>query len=172
MRGLTNYSPFRARERKSMTPEYAGIQRLLDAVHAACRADYAARTSSTRLAVRAAKNELNAARAAMRACFAAEHGWVYSERIFTLDQLRRGSTQARRGDYDFRALSMEHLEYFRISKRPWRPAVILSHEYGPFESSQAIALKQGLTATLLTTSWYSPDRANAVLYTGQFSVCR
>jgi hypothetical protein len=154
-----------------MTPEYAEIQRLLDAMHAACGGHNVARTAAARQFVRATQDELNSARAAARGSFASKHGWVYSERAFTLDQLRRGSTQARRGDCGFRVSPMDHVEYFRLAKRPWRPVAILSHEYGLFEDSQALATEYGITAALLPTSWYSPDRAKAVLYMGLYSLC-
>ncbi len=152
-----------------MTPEYAEILRLRDLMHSACRE--AARTPAARHAAREAQDELIAARVAMRDKFAAQHGWVYSARHFTFDQLRRGSTRAWRGDCIFRACPMDHIERFRLAKRPWRPVAILSHEYSPFEESQALAIKYGITATLLPTSWYSPDRANAVLYMGFYSLC-
>lgn len=149
----------------------AEIQRGLDAMHAAVSAHHAARTFATREAVRAAKDELSAARAAKRDIFAAAHGWVYTERHFTLDQLRRGSTQRTRDDYNFSVAPMDHVEYFRLAGRPGRPVAILSHEYGPIESSYGLAVKYGLVATLLPTSWYSPERANAVLYMGYYSPC-
>jgi hypothetical protein len=155
-----------------MTPDYAEIQRLLDAMHAACGVNNVARTAATRLAVRAARDDLIAARAQMRDNFAAEHGWIYSTRGFTIDQLRRGSTQARRGDCGFQVSPMDHVEYFRLAERPWRPVAILSHEYGSFETSLAFALERGVTATLLPESWYSPGRANAVLYSGYYSPCQ
>lgn len=154
-----------------MTPEYAEIQRLLDAMNSACHVEYAARTSAARHAARAAQHKLFAARVAMRDKFAAQHGWVYSASHFTIDQLKRGSTRARRGDWIYRACPMDHIEYFRFAKRPWRPVAILSHEYSSFEYSQALATKYGITATLLPASWYSPDDANAVLYMGFYSLC-
>jgi len=157
-----------------MTPEYAEILRLFEAKHAACRVDTAARTPATLLAVRVAHKELRAAQAAMRGAFAAQRGWEYSEHAFTLDQLRRGSTQRRRGDdYAFLRPPMDHVERFRLAKGLWRPAAVLSHEYGPFESGKATALAKeyGLTATLLPNSWYWPGRAIAVLYMGRSSLC-
>ncbi len=153
-----------------MTPEYAEIQRLRDVMNSACQVEYAARTSAARHAARAAQIELFAARVAMRDKFAAQHGWVFAASLFTIDQLRRGSTRARRGDCIFNACPMDHREYFRLARRPWRPVAILSHEYSSFEYSQALATKYGITATLLPTSWYSPDDANAVLYMGFYSL--
>lgn len=154
-----------------MTPEYAEIAARLDAMHAAVTAERAARTRATSEVIRAAKRELDTARTAVRARFVAEHGWLYTEQPFTIDQLRRGSTQRKRDDYAFRVSPMDHVEYFRLAGRPWHPVAILSHEYGPIESSYFLAEKYGLTATLLPTSWYSPERANAVLYMGYYSPC-
>ena len=160
----------RQRRREALTPQYAEIQRLLDAMHSACNVEQAVRTPATRHTARAAQDELIAARETMRDKFAAQHGWIYSERGFTNDQLRRGSTQARRGDC-WHACPMDHREYFRLAKRPWRPAAIVSHEYSSFEYSQALATKYGITATMLPASWYSPETANAVLYMGFYSPC-
>jgi hypothetical protein len=157
-----------------MTSECATILRLLEAKHAACDVDRVARTPASRYAVCLAAEKLRAAQVAMRDDFGAQHGWVYTERDFTLDQLRRGSTQRRRDDdYAFLRPPMDHVEYFRFVKRPWRPAAILSHDYEPFESGKALALARdyGLTATLLPNSWYWPGRAIAVLYTGRSSLC-
>lgn len=156
--------------RQRRTPEYAEILRLRDVMNSACQVEYAARTSAARHATRAARHELIAARVAMRDKFAAQQGWVYSTRHFTIDQLRRGSTQARRGDRWY-AFPMDHREYFRLASRPWRPVAILSHEYSSFEYSEALAIKYGISATLLSASWYSPEDANAVLYMGFNSLC-
>jgi hypothetical protein len=115
---------------------------------------------------------VDVARAAMRERFAAEHCWVHSKRGFTLDQLRRGSTCRRYTDDDrFSYHPMDHVEYFRLARRPYRPVAILSHEYTSIECSQELALELGITATLLPASWYSPLHANAVLYMGLYSLC-
>jgi hypothetical protein len=159
------------RRTKAMTPEYAEIQRLRDAMNSACYLEQAAPTPASRRAARAAQDELFAKRATVRNTFAAQHGWVCSARHFTIDQLRRGSTRARRRDWICYDCPMDHREYFRLAKRPWRPVAILSHEYSSFEYSQALATKYGITATLLPASWYSPDDANAVLYMGFYSLC-
>jgi hypothetical protein len=155
-----------------MAPEYAEIQRLLDAMHTACEADRVAQTLDTRRAVHIAGERLRVARATVRTDFAAQHGWVCSERLFTIGELRHRSTRARRGyDSSFQLSSMDHAEYFRLAQRPWCPVAVLSHEYGSFESSVALASEQRITATLLPTSWYWPGRANAVLYMGYYSLC-
>jgi hypothetical protein len=154
-----------------MTPQYAEIQRLLDAVGVARDACAAARTPATRWALSAAQEAVEAARAAMRDDFAAKHGWVYSKRPFTLDQLRRGSTCHRYTDYKFSAFPMERVEHFRLAWRPYRPVAILSHEHAPIACSQKLAFEYGLTTMLLPTSWYSPQLRNAVLYMGLYSLC-
>lgn len=76
-----------------------------------------------------------------------------------------------RDDYNFSVAPMDHVEYFRLAGHPERPVAILSHEYGPIESSHRLAAKCGLTATLLPASWYWPGRTNAVLYMGYYSPC-
>ena len=65
---------------------------------------------------------------------------------------------------------MDHVEYFRLAKRPYHPVAILSHEYGPLADSQALATEYGLTVTRLPNSWYAPDRATAALYMGYYSL--
>jgi hypothetical protein len=152
-----------------MTPEYTEIQRLLGAMHSASRVDQTARTPATRQAVRAAQDELFAARAAMRDDFASQYGWRHTTKGFTVDQLRNCHHPRHWTDDLWPTGSpscpIDHAEYLRVDARPWFPVAIVSHEYGSFESSLAYAKANGLVATSLPTSWYSPERANAVLYT-------
>ena len=172
--GAMLHVPAQYWRRETMAPEYAEILRLMDARDAAISADRAAPTPATRWARRAANDQFRAARAAVRDAFAAQHGWIYGGRLFTFDQLRRGSNQWGRDDRQtYQQSPMDHVEYFRLATRGRPPVAILSHEYEPFESGKAIALAReyGLTATLLPTSWYWPGRANAVLYTGIYSLC-
>jgi hypothetical protein len=156
---------------KPLTAEYAEIQRLLDAVGVASEAYSAARTLATRWALRETQEAVDAGRAAMRERFAAEHRWVHSNRHFTLDQLRRGSTCRRYTDYNWHAFPMERVEYFRLAWRPYRPVAILSHEHAPLHCSEALALEYGLTTMLLPGSWYAPQLRKGVLYMGAYSLC-
>jgi len=67
--------------------------------------------------------------------------------------------------YDWQLAPMDHPEYFRVNRRPWLPAAIVSHEYSSFDLSSALASREGLTAELLPASWYWPGHCRAVLYT-------
>lgn len=134
-----------------MTSEYAKIQRLLEAKHAGRYA------------------ELENARATVREDFASQHGWRHTTKSFTVDQLRNGHHCQHWTDdlwpTDWPYYPIDHPDYFRVAARPWFPVAIVSHEYGAFEDSQAYAKANGLIATLLPMSWYSPEQAIAVLYT-------
>jgi hypothetical protein len=152
-----------------MTPEYADIQRLLDAMHSACSVDRAARTPATRLAVGVARRVLIAARETVRNDFAEKHGLRHTPRGFTVGQLRNGHHSLRWTD-DLWPISnpvnpIDHAEYYRFAWGPRFPAAIVSHEYGSFEGSVAFAKANGLVATRLPASWYAPTQATAVVYT-------
>jgi hypothetical protein len=151
--------------------DYSHIVKLKDEAVIAARAcqDGPQTRSKLRRALEASE-AATAAKVAVRDAFAAERGWRFSAGSFTFAQLRTGSNVRRRGDYRTQAHPIDHPEYFRLAKRPWRPVAIVSHEYAPFRDALDLAAREELTAELLQESWYSPGHCNAVLYTARLEL--
>lgn len=152
--------------------DYAHILRLIDARRAAREAYRAAPTVAALRAAREASEALEAAKAVEREAFATSRGWRRSNRSFTVGQLRSGHNVRRWNDPGWIPTPIDHPEYFRQARCPWRPVAIVSHEYSPFASSLALAAREGLRAELLPASWYFPGQSRAVLYTASLEPVR
>jgi hypothetical protein len=152
-----------------MSTKYSRIQELCDAMDTAIAAERASPTSANKVACKAANVALKAAQEAARLDFAEQHGWVLAKKGFTLNELRNGHHSIRWTDDLWPTRHprnpLDHCEYYRFGWGAHFPAAILSHEYGRIEDSEEFAKANGLIATRLTASWYSPANATAVVYT-------
>ncbi len=115
------------------------------------------------------KDDLTTAQHAVRAAFADRCGWELAKTGFTLHELRNGHHRVPWTD-DLWPTShprnpLDHQEYCRFAWGRHLPAAIVSHEYSSFEDSVVFAKANGLIATRLPASWYSPEQAIAVAYT-------
>ena len=104
--------------------------------------------------------------AVARKLFAESRGWTIGKH-FTLRMLRAGSPGRTRDDYLGESLHpvIDHAEYFRLPRRPWRPAAILSHTYAPPAQIVTFAAEHGLAVEFLDASWYYPGATMAVVFT-------
>lgn len=112
--------------------------------------------------------EIYRLRAEAREQFARSRGWTLAQTSFSIDQLVAGrSGRHLPTDYDRHSLYpwVDHPEYFRHPRPPYRPAAILTHAYCPAEEVQRWAAEHGLAAEVLAWSWYYPGYASAVLLT-------
>ena len=104
--------------------------------------------------------------AVARKLFAESRGWTIGKH-FTLRMLRAGSPGRTRADYYGESLHpvIDHAEYFRLPRRPWRPGAILSHTYAPPAQILTFAAEHGLAVEFLDASWYFPGATTAVVFT-------
>ena len=104
--------------------------------------------------------------AVARKTFAVSRGWTIGKH-FTLRMLRAGSPGRTRADYYGESLHpvIDHAEYFRLPRRPWRPTAILSHTYAPPAQIVTFAAEHGLAVEFLDASWYYPGATMAVVFT-------
>ena len=145
--------------------DFAHILRLIDAKVATGRICDRDRSRAARIAAREASEKLDAARLIKRKVFAASRGWRMAQRPFTIAELRARHDVVRDDEYHWQLPPMDHVEYYRLDRRPWRPVAIVSHEYSDFCNSVAMASREALSAELLSASWYFPEHCRAVVYT-------
>ncbi len=113
-----------------------------------------------------ARDVYSAHLAVVRKLFAESRGWTPGKR-FTLRMLRAGSPGRTRDDYYGESFHpvIDHAEYFRLPRRPWRPAAIVSHTYAPPAQILTFAAEHGLAAEFLEQSWYFAGATTAVVFT-------
>lgn len=130
------------------------------------------RTPENRWAAHAARDELRRYRDHLRSLFAAQRSWQRGK-WFTLLQLSEG--HARRllrhigwqPKPQFGLCAIDHPECYRINQRPYRPAGMIVHVYGPsFDPCYELAADLGIEFEPLAWSWYSP-KTLAGVYTNR-----
>ena len=106
--------------------------------------------------------------AVARKTFAVSRGWTIGKH-FTLRMLRAGSPGRTRDDYRGESWhpEIDHPEFYRLPRRPWRPAAILSHTYAPRAQIVTFAAENGLAVEFLDASWYYPGATTAVVFTAR-----
>lgn len=100
-----------------------------------------------------------------RAEFALDRGWRSYPRTLDLRQLKAGRW-LRVDDVEWHYPELDHADGFvSVDTRRGTPVGLVSHSYAPFEKCSAFAERHGLTAELLSWSWYFPGFTIGVLYT-------
>jgi len=126
----------------------------------------AQQTLAERIAVTSALERLNILREKARNEFAASRELIVAKKAFGLDQLRRGSNVplAHECPYPQSMGEIDHPDFFREPRSPFRPAAILSHIGSGFPQSslQQFAAQHGLQFELLPFSWYCPTYTAAL----------
>jgi len=115
--------------------------------------------------------------------FASERHWIVARTEFSLGQLVEGRPGRNLdSDYWYTRLIIndrhqyfghdliDHCEYFRQPKRPYRPAALLTHCYSTRETMAQEADTAGLNIEFLPWSWYYVDNCTAALLTRRVAV--
>ena len=142
----------RERARRALSP---GIYSRRDPTYRALDRDY-------RIALDVYRQHV----AVARKTFAVSRGWTIGKH-FTLRMLRAGSPGRTRDDYYGESLHpvIDHAEYFRLPRRPWRPVATISHTYAPPAQILTFAAEHGLAVEFLDASWYYPGATMSVVFT-------
>lgn len=145
----------RERARRALAP---GISSRHDPIYRAADREY-----------RIALDVYNRDVAVARTLFAESRGWIVGKHGFSLRQLLTATHG--RSWYDYRGESwhpeIDHPEFYRLPRRPWRPAAILSHSYAPPAQIVTFAAEHGLAVEFLDASWYYPGATTAVVFTAR-----